>query len=80
LLYVITTISNNDQYFKFAVSRFPLLRAQPQCAAAHPTQRFQARGCTRARRGVCGGVLLHVGPCECHARIALNDSLLCCAF
>ena len=69
------TNQSNAQSFQFALSRFSLFCADPQRAAAHPTQRFQARGCPRARRRVCGGVLLHVRLCEHHARITLRQVL-----
>ena len=65
-------IHSNVQPFQCHLPHFPLLRAQPQRAAAHPSQRLQARGCTRARRRVRRGVLLHVGLCERNARLILN--------
>jgi len=67
----------NVQLFQFPLPRFSVLRAQPECAAAHPSQRVQARRCIRARRRVCAGVLLHVGLRQRNARFTLNSELTC---
>jgi len=61
------------QLFQLHLHCVPLLRAQPQRAAAHPPQRIQARGCARARRRVRSGVLLHLGLRGRHARFDLNN-------
>jgi hypothetical protein len=75
LSYIITaiqSIQSNVQHFQHHLPHFPFLCAQPQRAAAHPPQRLQARGCSRARRCVLSSLLLHLGVCKRHARLALK--------
>lgn len=66
------TIQYNVQRFQHPLPRLSVLRAQPQRVASHPSQRLQARGCARARRGVCHGILLHFGLRERASRLALR--------
>lgn len=80
-MYIINpNYQTNVQLFQFHLPRLSVLRSQPECSAAHPSQRVQARCCVRARGRVCPGVLLHIGLRERTARNALNPlkpELLC---
>ena len=74
-MYIITPNHQpNVQLFQFPLPRLSVLRAEPQCAAAHPSQRVQTCRCVRARGRVCPGVLLHIGLRERTARFTLNSN------